>query len=252
MLPLPPLTLLLLALAMSSSSDRSVLKTLKVVVLGGGSVGSTLAKAVLDSGMAGSVAVGARHPAKTEAQLAANGLADVPVEESKSALASADVVILATPGGHSDEAIKELAASLGDMTGKVVIDATNPLSEFPDGLQVRWKQGTSGGEVLAEALPTAKVYKAFNTVGVEHMKSALGKDMMIAGGGGDGRVDDAVSRSVCEATVAAVGFKPVFVGPIRYARNLEAMAELWIHMAVPPLPAETYSRRFWFSVSGDP
>jgi predicted dinucleotide-binding enzyme len=78
------------------------------------------------------------------------------------------------------------------------------------------------------------------------MKYALGKDMWIAGD-----VDEK-SRVICQATVAAVGFKPFFVGPIRYARNLEAMAELWIHMAIPPLPAENYSRKFWFSVSGDP
>ncbi|KAG7373422.1 coenzyme F420-dependent NADP oxidoreductase [Nitzschia inconspicua] len=227
------------------STSASVLKSRKVVVLGGGSVGSTLAKAISDSGMAGSVAIGARSPAKTTEKLLTSGL-NLIVEESQAALKSANVVILATPSVHTDEAIKELAASLGDMTDKVVIDATNPLTEFPDGLQIRWKQGTSGGEVLAEALPTAKVYKSFNTVGVEHMKSALGKDMMFAGD------TDETARAICAAIIAAVGFKPIFVGPIRYARNLEAMAELWIHMAIPPLPAETYSRKFWFSVSGDP
>jgi predicted dinucleotide-binding enzyme len=29
---------------------------------------------------------------------------------------------------------------------------------------------------------------------------------------------------------ADVGFKPEYVGPIRAARNLEYMAELWVHM----------------------
>jgi predicted dinucleotide-binding enzyme len=226
-----------------------ILKAIKVVVLGGGSVGTTLAKALVDSGHVGTVAIGARNPDKTMATL---GEMKPPldnvisVEKAQSALASANVIILCTPGVSSDQGIQELAKSLGDMTDKVVIDATNPLSEFSDGLQVRWKEGTSGGEVLAKALPTAKVYKSFNTVGVEHMAAALGKDMLIAGDA------DEKSRKICEAVVAAVGFKPFFCGPIRYARNLEAMAELWIHMAVPPLGAETKSRRFWFSVSGDP
>lgn len=225
----------------------TVLKPLKVVILGGGSVGTTLAKAIVDSGMAGSVAIGARDPAKTIAKYAAMGLDKVlVVEDSKGALASANVVILATPSVNSNEAIQDLAASLGDMTGKVVIDAVNPLTEFSDGLQIRWKQGTSAGEVLATALPTAKVYKSFNTVGVEHMAQSLGKDMFIAGD------EDEQARAICEATVAAVGFKPFFVGPIRYARNLEAIAELWIHMSIPPLPARNCSRKFWFSVSGDP
>lgn len=34
-----------------------------------------------------------------------------------------------------------------------------------------------------------------------------------------------------------VGFEPVFVGPIRYARNLEALAELYIHLGVPGVGA---------------
>ena len=37
-------------------------------------------------------------------------------------------------------------------------------------------------------------------------------------------------RDIAELVVAGVGFKPKYVGPIRYARNLEAIAELWIHL----------------------
>jgi hypothetical protein len=41
--------------------------------------------------------------------------------------------------------------------------------------------------------------------------------------------------------------RPFFVGPIRYAHNLEAIAELWIHMNMPSLGARDMSRMFWFS-----
>jgi hypothetical protein len=77
--------------------------------------------------------------------------------------------------------------------------------------------------------------QAFNTIGVEHMEDPSGRlsnnfpggtDMMFAGS------EDAAALSVATAVVRGVGFNPVFVGPIRYARNLEAIAELWIHMAV--------------------
>lgn len=34
-------------------------------------------------------------------------------------------------------------------------------------------------------------------------------------------------RGEAEAVVAGVGFAPKYVGPIRYARNLDAIAELW-------------------------
>lgn len=78
------------------------------------------------------------------------------------------------------------------------------------------------------------------------MKAALGKDMMFAGDA------DEESQTIVSEIIKGVGFKPFYVGPIRYARNLEALAELWIHMAVPPLGGRTTSRDFWFSISGDP
>jgi predicted dinucleotide-binding enzyme len=181
-----------------------------------------------------------------QTKLAESKLEELTVEPSAEALKTSDVIILATPAVADDAGIQEFAKSLGDMSGKIIIDATNPLGPFPEGLNIRWDKTTSGGEVLAAALPTAKVYKAFNTVGVEHMKAALGKDMMFAGD------PDEATRAVVEDVVKGVGFKPFYVGPIRYARNLEAIAELWIHMAVPPLGGRTTSRNFWFSISGDP
>lgn len=33
--------------------------------------------------------------------------------------------------------------------------------------------------------------------------------------------------------ISGVGFVPKYVGPIRFARNLEAIAELWINLGVP-------------------
>ena len=216
----------------------------KIVILGGGSVGTTLAKALSDSKK--DVVIAARDPAKTKGKLTEAKLDELTVEASADALKSSDVVILATPGMATDDKIEEFAKSLGDMSGKIIIDATNPLDSFPEGLNVRWGKPTSGGEALASFLPTAKVYKAFNTVGVEHMKAALGKDMMFAGDA------DEESQKIVADVIKGVGFKPFYVGPIRYARNLEAIAELWIHMAVPPLGARTTSRDFWFSISGDP
>jgi predicted dinucleotide-binding enzyme len=219
----------------------ALLSSKTIAVIGGGSVGSTLANCL--QGKAKSVVVGARNPQKTRGELAEKGL-DLTVESLASAISSADILILATPSVHSDESLRGLAHSLGDVSSKVVIDATNPLSEFADGLQVRWAQGSSGGEVLQEALPTAFVYKAFNTVGVEHMADPAGKDMLFCGPPDE--------KELVQAVVAAVGFKPYYVGPIRYARNLEAMAELWIHCAIPPLPAANFGRDWTFGVSGNP
>lgn len=37
---------------------------------------------------------------------------------------------------------------------------------------------------------------------------------------------DPAAKAKISAVIAAVGFHPVYVGPIRYARNLESIAEL--------------------------
>lgn len=217
-----------------------------VAILGGGNVGTTLANAILASGKAKSVIIAARDPVKTQAKLDEQGLS-LKAEIVSSALDAADIIIMATPSIHSDEGIEEMAKSLGDVSGKCIIDAVNPVSEFQDGLQARWSQGTSGGEVLQNALPNAYVFKAFNTLGVEHMANAKGKDMMFCGPS-----ENEEALGLVTEVVSAVGFKPYYVGPIRYARNLEAIAELWIHLAIPPLPAADFGRDWTFAIAGNP
>jgi 8-hydroxy-5-deazaflavin:NADPH oxidoreductase len=224
-----------------SLSDKTI------AIIGGGSVGSTLAKSLLQSEQVGKVLIGARDPTKTKAALAEQGLSDLEVGSLPEAIQSASVLILAVPGAHTDEGIQSIAQSLidqsppGGLKDKIILDATNPLTEFPE-LSVRWSQGTSGGEVLQQCLPDCKVYKCFNTIGREWMErsKALTMDMLYAGPDAD--IDDVVS---------AVGFTPRYVGPIRYARNLEAMAELWIHCAIPPLPSKTLGRQWGFVMKGD-
>lgn len=241
--------LLLLNLFQTSSSIFFVstimsLSSKVVTIVGGGSVGSTLAKAIDASGKAKSVVIAARNPEKTEGKLAEQGMENLKVEPITSAIASSDILILATPSAYSDEAIEALAKSLGDCSGKIIIDATNPLTEFQDGLQVRWPQGTSGGEVLQNYLgESAKVYKAFNICGVEQMAAAAGKDMFFCGPDND--------KALAAEVVAAVGFNPIYVGAIRYARNLEAMAELWIHCAIPPLPGANLGRDWTFGFASN-
>ena len=151
------------------------------------------------------------------------------------------------------ENIRSLAASLGDVSGKVVIDVTNPLVKGELG-ELHYAGESSGGEEFAKALPSAHVFKAFNTVcsmkrsepfralqvrftaprsapplqiGVRHMADPSGPvagaaplDMMFAGS------PDAASKAIMSTVISAVGFHPVYVGPIRYSRNLEAIAEL--------------------------
>jgi 8-hydroxy-5-deazaflavin:NADPH oxidoreductase len=221
------------------TSMSSAFSAQTLTVIGGGKVGATLADSILKSGQVGTVLIAARDVTKTKNKLEEMGKGHLTVQECATAIAAASVLILATTSTRSDDALKELVESLGDLSNKILIDATNPLSEFSDGLQVRWKQGTSAGEYIQSVLPNTKVYKAFNTLGVEHMVDGTGKDMMYAGPDKD-----------IAPIVASVGFRPIYVGPLRYARNLEAIAELWIHCAIPPLQGNYLGRNWTFAVAG--
>ncbi|GLI68955.1 hypothetical protein VaNZ11_013482 [Volvox africanus] len=215
--------------------------TIKVGIVGAGGVGKTLGKVLAKKHP---VLFGVRDTAKYVDLAKAQNTSVLTVSE---AVKNSDVVILAVPGSYDDAGIKGIASDLGpNIKGKVLIDATNPVTPYPS-LEVRWT-GKSAGEVLSEALPDTAVYKAFNTIGANQMERADGSGitgqqltMMFAGGPDQ--------KELVEEVIAATGFIPVYVGPIRYARNLEALAELWIHLGVPGVgSAEKWGRDFHFQV----
>ena len=66
------------------------------------------------------------------------------------------------------------------------------------------------------------------------------------------RAGPAERRERVAALVAAVGFGPVWVGNLRHARNLEALAELYIHLGAgiegPDWSAPDGTRPYHFQV----
>ncbi|HEX4934856.1 MAG TPA: NAD(P)-binding domain-containing protein, partial [Gemmatimonadaceae bacterium] len=86
-----------------------------IAVIGHGNIGGTLAARLAAAGHA--VTFGARNPGDEKAQ-AASRARGVPVASIADAVGSADVVIVATPG----KVVADLAASLGSLAGKLVID----------------------------------------------------------------------------------------------------------------------------------
>ena len=70
-------------------------------------------------------------------------------------------MFLTTLWGAAEQAI----ANAGDLTGKIVVDCTNPIGA--DGLLVGTT--TSAGESVAGWATGASVVKAFNTTGSDNM-----------------------------------------------------------------------------------
>jgi predicted dinucleotide-binding enzyme len=236
------------------SVQRSFNMPHKVAIIGAGNVGTILGGALLKNGKGFQIKYGVRDPSAAKYHKLLNEQTSATVASVHDAITWSEAFILAVSPSHDDADILKLAESLGPAAnGKVVIDATNPVTEYP-GLEVRWEQGTSAGEVLSAALPKSHVFKAFNTIGADLMSVADGSTiegyqghrltMLIAG--------PSEGRHLAEAIVDGVGFEPSYVGPIRFARNLEAIAELWIHLGVPGLKggAQHWGRNFHFQVVG--
>ena len=191
---------------------------MNIAIIGTGNVGAALGSSLARAGhqviFAG---VDAEKAAGVAAAAGASSTAT-----AAAAVDRADVVVLAVPYG----AVPGIAAQLApSVNGKVVIDATNPLKSDFSGLAT--EGGPSGAELLAALLPGARVVKAFNTVfaGNQGNPAAQGAtlDALFA-------TDDEEARRVVADLASSIGFRPVYVGPLAAARELESLAWLNIRL----------------------
>ena len=147
------------------------------------------------------------------------------VKPPAEAASGADIVVIATPWPATEAAVK----GLGSLSGKIVIDCTNPLGMGPDGLQLVLGFTTSAGEQVAGWAAGAFVFKTLNTTGAGNMARAgeypVRPMMAVAG-------DDAEKKKVVMDLVGNLGFAPVDAGPMKNARLLEPFAMVWIDQAM--------------------
>jgi predicted dinucleotide-binding enzyme len=151
----------------------------------------------------------------------------------------AEVVVLATPWQATEAAIREA----GDLTDKVVIDCTNPLT--PDFTRLTMGHTTSGQEEVAKWAKGAKVFKAFNQTGFNIMANPVLEDrravMFVCG-------DDQDRKPTVLQLVRDIGFEAVDAGDSAVARLLEPLGMLWIHLAL----AQAMGRDWAFGVLRGP
>jgi predicted dinucleotide-binding enzyme len=194
---------------------------MRVGVLGTGDVGKALGKAFVALGH--EVTMGARE-ATNEKALAWAKETGSKAATFKDAVASADLVVLATLGAANPSVIESAGADA--FAGKIVIDATNPL-DFSGGMppKLTLAGNDSGGEQVQRLLPKAQVVKAFNTVGNAFMFKPEfpggPPDMFIAGNG------DGAKKKIGELLVD-FGWNVVDCGGIESSRYLEGMCLVWV------------------------
>lgn len=188
---------------------------MRIAIIGAGNVGRTLGHAWQRLGH--EITYGVRNP--DDDRYADLGAA---VTDNATAAAEADVVALCTPWQGTQPAV----TACGDLTGKVLIDCTNPLT--PDVTALELGHTTSGAEQIAAWAPGARVCKAMNQIGAPMMDApALPSSpvMFVCGDGAD-------AKDVAAQLVRELGFETLDAGDLTAARLLEPLALLWIHMAL--------------------
>lgn len=195
---------------------------MKIGIIGSGNVGGTLGKAWSRHGHM--VCFGLRSGDDSQAKaLLADAASSARAASVQEAAMSSDVIVLATPWEAAHQAI----SAAGDLRGKVLIDATNPLLPGLGGMAVG--TSTSAGEMIAGWASGARVVKCFNTVGFNIMEDSTfpqGEVAMFYCG------DDAEAKKVVATLAAALGFDALDAGPLTQCRVLEPFALLWISLAL--------------------
>ena len=203
---------------------------MKIAVIGTGNVGKALGGSLARAGH--DVTFAARDEEKAREVASEIGASAAPT--AVAAARDAEVIVLAVPYGATPQVASEIAPVSKD---KVIIDVTNPLKSDYSGLAT--EGGPSGAERLAGPLPDAHVVKAFNTLfaTVQGDPSALGAtvDALYA-------TDDEEARKAVTAIAESVGFRPIYVGPLTAARELEALA--WLNIRLQLLTNGSWNTAF--------
>ena len=194
---------------------------MKLAVVGTGGVGAALG---MRWGAAGhAVTYGSRAPQSEKVQqLVAKSATKAAAMSPHEAIVGADAILFAVPW----PAARETLVQLGDLTGRTLIDCTNPLLSDMSGIELG--HVISAGEQIAAWTPGAKIVKAFNSASVKVMLDPqFGEHratMFYCG-------DDAAAKLVVRQLIEDVGFDPVDAGSLSSSRYLEPLAMLYIHLA---------------------
>lgn len=194
---------------------------MKVGVLGSGDVARVLAAGFVRHGH--EVMLGSRTPAK---------LAEWAVHHPMAATGTfadaaqfGELIVLAVKGTAADEALQ--LAGAGNLAGKTVIDATNPIADSPpvNGvLKFFTDLDESLMERLQKAFPDARMVKAFSCVGNACMVNPQfkgGKPTMFICG------NDATSKETVRGILDQFGWDTADMGKAESARAIEPLCMLW-------------------------
>jgi predicted dinucleotide-binding enzyme len=190
---------------------------MKITIIGSGNVGGTLGVAFQRAGH--EVVFGVRDVDKDfkgkELALQYN----IPVLLIDEAVKRSDVIVISTPAQFA----ADIAAALGDVSNKVIIDTMNGISAKPGGF-------TNTADAILANCNTTDVVKCFNTTGYENLANPVydgqGIDMFVAGNSKKG-------KEIAVQLAKEIGFGKCydFGGNDKFFA-IEQLAFAWINLAI--------------------
>jgi 8-hydroxy-5-deazaflavin:NADPH oxidoreductase len=187
-----------------------------VAIIGSGNVGGALAQNWVKAGH--TVLIGAQFPLSEKNITLATKIGEDRFTNIKNAVKQAEVILIATP----PTAIFEVINEMGDVSGKVIIDASNSVRDKPEPYPTVF-------HALADKT-NADVVKCFNSTGFENMLNpnynGTAIDMFMAG-------DSEKAKEIAKKLALDAGFGDcIDFGKADKVELLEKFALSWINLAI--------------------
>lgn len=187
---------------------------MNIGMLGAGQMARTLARLWIPRGH--QIALTSRRgPSALDALVAELG-ADARALDVAGLAGFSDVIVLATRFPELSDAV----AALGDVSGKIVIDATNNrIGPRPEDVIDLGGRGSS--EVVAEMLPHARLVKAFNHLPIAAL-ATLGRAADGVSGGLFIAGDDRDAKRTVSSLIRDMGATPIDTGTLCFGGRLQS------------------------------
>lgn len=193
---------------------------MKIGIIGAGDVGGTLGMRWRQKGH--EIMFGVRNSQSQNVQKLIQLDKNLEFGEIMETVAFGDIIVFAVPWTSIEETIRRA----GNLSDKILIDPTNPLT--PD-LRELALGNSSAAEKIANMAKSTKVVKAFNMIGAKTLNNLIfgsqRADLFICG-------DDSHAKQTVRELAIDIGFDVVDVGPLMNARMLENLGLLWIELAL--------------------
>jgi predicted dinucleotide-binding enzyme len=184
---------------------------MKIAIIGAGNVGGALARAWSSKH---TLYIGVKDPEDPSKQELAK-LPNISLSDNATAAQQAEVIVIAV---HPPE-LREVCQSLGDVSGKIIIDANNSIREKPAGYP-------DNSAAITAWTTGARIVKCFNAHGANVIENpdfnGTKADTYMAS-------DDPAAKELADTLAKDLGFaRAVDCGKLANAVLLEQLADVWV------------------------